>query len=356
MFMDEYCIGPDPVFGAELISKDIMELGDDGRICIWVNADNCEECFRATGQECTIANDLYWEQGSYSGARYSTTGTGGRETRLPWIFGNEVPPPPPRMRVVPGNDGADIFWDDSSEHEPDYLRGIDDFESYRVWRVKDWKRPQGVSETQGPPDDLWSMIGEWDVVNVVPRRLNYSRHDLPLGANTGLDVIRYRPVCLDDPRYAGLAEAMRRFVDADPGNDIRVLATLRLVDGVPRPGYEMLIPWEWAPAVLDTFFAVTPRAEDPDAGIVGKRAVGYYTYRDDNARNGFRTFYAVTAMDHAVVDTSYITEAAPVGAVGAGHRGRSGHQLRHDGAALRRPDRGGAGDRTARTSTSTPTR
>ncbi|MBE0566099.1 MAG: hypothetical protein IH621_09090 [Krumholzibacteria bacterium] len=297
-FMDEACVGTEPVFGYELISKEQMSLEPDGRYCIWVNTDNCEECFRSAGEECTLANDLYWSSGSVP------TGTGGRETRLPWVYGGEVPPPAPRMRVTPGNDCVDVFWDDFSEHEPDYARGVIDFESYRVWRVKDWKRPQGVSEAQGPPEELWGLIGEWDVVNTIARRLSPSRREIPLGANTGLDAIVYRPVCLDDPRYAGLDEAMRRFVDADPGNDIRVLDTVRLIDGRPRPGYELLLPWERAPAVLDTFFAVTPRQEDPVAGIVAKRGLAYYTYRDDNVRNGFRTFYAVTATDHALADTS----------------------------------------------------
>ncbi|MFO7609922.1 MAG: hypothetical protein R6X35_12140 [Candidatus Krumholzibacteriia bacterium] len=297
-FMDESCVGDEPRFGYVLISKDQMELLPDGRYCLWVNADNCEECFRGAGQECTLANDLYWNSSP------ERTGTGGRETRVPWIFGGEVPPPPPRLRVVAGNDRVDVFWDDSSEHEPDYTRGIIDFESYRLWRVKDWQRPQGVSEAQGPPAELWSLVGEWDVVNRVARRLSHSRREIPLGANTGLEPIAYRPVCLDDPRFAGLDEAMRAFVAADPGNDVRVLASLRLVDGRPRPGYAMLLPWEWAPAVLDTFFAVTPREADEEAGIVGKRGLSYYTYHDDNVRNGFRTFYSVTAMDHALADTS----------------------------------------------------
>ena len=298
MFMDEACAGTEPVFGAELISKDNMTLEPDGRICIWVNADNCEECFRRAGRECTLENDLYWDVGG------APTGTGGRESRVPWIYGGEVPPTPPAMRLAPGDNGVDIFWDDSSEHDPDYHRGVIDFESYRVWRVKHWTRPQGVSEEQGPPAEAWDLIGEWDVESEVANRFTYGPRELPLGANTGLESIVYRPVCLDDPRYAGLAEAMREFVDADPQNEIRVLDSVRLPDGRPRPGYEVLMPWEFAPAVLDTFFAVTPRAADPDAGIVGKRAISFYRFHDDNVRNGFRAFYAVTAMDHALADTS----------------------------------------------------
>ena len=303
-FMDESCIGSAPVFGYSIITKDDMSIEPDGRVCVWVNADNCEECFRATGQECTIENGLYWQMGSYPGARYVSTGTGARESRRAWVYGGEVPPTAPNMRIAPGNDCVDVFWDDSSEHEPDYLRDVIDFESYRVWRVSDWQRPQGVSEEQGPPEHRWSMIGEWDVVNVVARRLTYSRSDVPLGANTGLEPIVYRPVCLDDPDFAGLDQAMRRFVDADPGNDIRELDTLRLPGGTPRPGYEMLLPWEWAPTVLDTFFAVTGREGTEDGSVVPKRAVAYYTMHDGNVRNGFRNFYAVTATDHALADTS----------------------------------------------------
>ncbi len=301
-FMDEACVGTDPVFGYELISKQSMELLPDGRYCIWVNADNCEECFRAVGQECTEANGLYWQMGRYPGAAGATTGNGGREHRVPWVYGGEVPPPVPAMRVQPGDHCVDVFWDDRSQYEPDYLRGIIDFESYRVWRVVNWQRPRGVSEDQGPPADRWQLLGEWDIINQIPRRLTYGPRPVPLGMNTGLDPVAYRPVCLADPRFEGLAVAMQQFVEADPQNEVRVLDTVRLPNGRVRPGYEMLLPWEWAPPVLDTFFSVAERRQNP--GVVPKRSVGFYTFRDRDVHNGFRAYYAVTATDHALADTS----------------------------------------------------
>jgi len=292
-FMDNTCVGTEPRFGYALISPNDLTLRPDGRRCVWVNADNCEECFRATGQECTEENELYWHMAEYPGYWYSLTGG---DTRVPWISRQSVPPGPPAMRVVPRDDAVDVFWDDASEFQSAGTDSLDDFESYRVWRVKDWTRPQGVDEEQGPPLRRWNVIGEWDRIDFAYNERTGTR-DLPLGANTGLDPVRYRPVCLDDPRFAGLDAAMRAFVDADPGNAIRGLETVRLVDGRPRPGYEMLLPWEGAPAVLDTFFAVTPRAADGAAGIVGKRGRRFFTCHDANVRNGFRIYYAVTAKD-----------------------------------------------------------
>jgi hypothetical protein len=303
-FMDNSCIGDEPVFGYELIRKDNMFLTPEGRYCIWVNADNCEECFRAVGQECTESNRLYWDMAGYPGYRGALTGLGGRETRFPWVTGSEVPPVPPNMRVQAGDNSVDVFWDDRSEYDPDYQRGVIDFESYRVWRVDHWLRPRGVVEGYAPPPTLWRLLREWDVVNMIPRNLTRLRTPQPLGMNTSLDEIIYRPACLDDPAYDGLAEAMQDFVDADPEGEIRQLESVRLEGGRIRPGYAPLAPWEWAPDVLDTFFAVTPRAEDLDSGVVGKRSVRFYTFHDETIHNGFRGYYAVTATDHALTDTS----------------------------------------------------
>ena len=50
--MDEFCTGSDPIFGIPRISKDAMFTDENGRYCIYVNADNCEECFRAIGRDC----------------------------------------------------------------------------------------------------------------------------------------------------------------------------------------------------------------------------------------------------------------------------------------------------------------
>jgi hypothetical protein len=59
------------------------------------------------------------------------------------------------------------------------------------------------------------------------------------------------------------------------------------------------LPWETRPDALDTFFAVTSRAPDPEAGVPAKRGTRYYEYIDRDVHNGFIYFYSVTATDHA---------------------------------------------------------
>ena len=265
---------------------------EDGRTCIWVNADNCEECFRRTGQECTEANGLFFSAGGVP------TGTGGREHRAAWVGGGEVPPPRPGMRADPGDRQVEIFWDDRAEHEPDYYRGVIDFESYRVWRVVNWQRPEGLNRDQTPPAHLWSLVDEFDIRNFIEPGLAFNVEEHPLGQNTGLEGISYTPVCLSDPKYRGLDEAMREIVANDTQNQIHAIPPVRNPNGVPTPGFELLLPWGYYPAVLDTFFAVTPRIDAP--GVVPKRSTRYYHYIDTDIPNGFRAYHAVTARDHSL--------------------------------------------------------
>ena len=301
-FMDEYCTGSDPVFGVPRLSKEAMFEDEDGRTCAYVNADNCEECFRAVGRECTELNGLYWTMGSYFNSlnRYLIgTGTWGREHREAWVYSGEVPPPMPHIRLVPGNRKVDIYWDDIAEFEPDYHRGVVDFESYRVWRVAGWRRPEGVASDQPPPPHLWSMVSEWDIRNFIPPGLAFNLLEQPLGQNTGLEPVVYTPVSLSDPEFAGLAEAMRQLVEDDTEGRMETLPPVYNRDGSPNPDLVPLQPWAYAPAVLDTFFAVTPRSGVP--GVVPKHASRFYRYTDTGLANGFRIYHAVTARDHNLV-------------------------------------------------------
>ena len=294
-FMDEECTGPDPVFGAEIINKNAMFPTFDGRLCIYVNGDNCEECFRIMGQKCTIANGLYWIS---QGSRYRT-GTFGRETHIPWIFPGENPPAAPNFRLVGGDNSVEVFWDDISEYDVDPDTGVRDFESYRVWRVANWIRPEGTSDTIGPEARLWAMVKEYDLVNHIPPGVSDSEIELTLGRNTGLEVARYVPVSLSDPQFEGLAEVMQEFVDADVNNRILSRPPLRDSRGAVIPGMEPFMPWEYAPAVLDTFFDTTARQPSPlPDRVVAKRPLSYYHYVDHNVPNGFQTFYSVVASDH----------------------------------------------------------
>ncbi len=130
---------------------------------------------------------------------------------------------------------------------------------------------------------------------------------MPLGRNTGLDVIRYEPVILDDPRFEGLDSAMQEVADADPEGLFSDRPPLFDANGDPLPISTPLLPWQGFPDALDTFWAVTARPEstfvDPNTGeestvIVGKAAKSFYEYIDPDAHNGFIYFYSVTASDH----------------------------------------------------------
>ncbi len=294
-FMDETCTGSDPVFGFELISDDNMFTDTNGRRCIYVNADNCEECYRIMGRECTELNGLYWIS-MYS--RYKT-GIYGRETNVPWVLPGAMPPQPPRIRLVSQDNAVEIFWDDISEYDVDPDTGERDFESYSVWRVAGWSAPEGTSSDTPPGAMLWAMIAEYDLVNNIPAGIGGSPNERSLGPNTGLEPARYIPACLSDPQFEGLAEAMQAFVAADTAGSFLVRPPLRDSRGVIIPGRESLVSWEYAPAVLDTFFDMASREESPPPDrVVPKRGVTYYHYRDTDVHNGFKTYYAVVAADH----------------------------------------------------------
>ncbi len=300
---DEACVGSDPIFGYEYISNAGSFNDQDGRKCWYVNADNCEECYRAAGQDCTVANGLYWTAGrSFDRERYPRariyTGYGGRESRVPWIGNEERPPVPPNMRLVPGHNMVEILWDDVSEHDPDFLREVIDFESYQIWRVANWSRPPGTDANLGPESEQWAKVAGYDIANFIPAGVGGSQIRRPVGRNTGLEPARYIPASLNDPKFEGLDEAMRTFVEADHAGKFITRPPLRDSQGSVIPGREILIPWEAYPTVLDTFFAVTPRKTAP--GVIRKRATSYYHHYDRKVHDGFLTYYSVIAEDHAL--------------------------------------------------------
>ena len=307
-YMDLDCLSPDvplPFIEEEDLTSDPIT----GLNCIWVNMDNCEECDRLAPGRCTETNNffsLYWncnDMGLSEQARAGCTGVGGKEGQVHWIVG--LAPPPPGMRVWPRDNSVSVYWNDESEIAKDIRLDTIDFESYRVWRADNWDRPFGSLEEHGPSSDLWQLIAEFDLVNFFYQQRNVGhgvvREDtLPLGANTGLEVVSYRPTCLDAPRFAGLQEAMQAVVDADISNSYRSRPHLRDRFGSPIPELETLLPWEGYSAELDTFFMVTARQEDPANSVIGKRAVNFYEYIDRDIHNGFIYFYAVSATDHAL--------------------------------------------------------
>jgi hypothetical protein len=226
---------------------------------------------------------------------------GGAEGQVHWIVG--MAPPPPGMRIWPADNAVHVYWNDVSEVSKDIRLNEIDFESYRIWRADNWDRPFGTSLENGPASDLWQLIAEFDLINYYYERRRIGPHQiiedtLPLGANTGLEVVEYRPVCLDNPEFAGLAEAMQQVVDADTRGLYVSRPNLRDRYYNVIPGLEGLLEWEDSPAVLDTFFMVAERIENEQLDIAPKPPVGFYEYIDRDIHNGFIYFYAVTATDH----------------------------------------------------------
>jgi len=281
-----------------------LDLQSDGRHCIWVNTDACYECEEIRGLPCTTSvffgfwNCRNWWQSA--SAREGCTGVGGRESVVRWL--TDAAPPPPPMRVWATNHAVHVYWNDASEQAPDDILGFPDFESYRIWRASDWRRPPGSSVETGPSSRDWALLAEYDLENIFfSERMIEGitlTDTIPLGANTGLDIVRYRPRCLDDSRFGGLVVDMNAAFGAGIHAGRDALPAMRDGYGVVLPGMESLIGWESHPAELDTFFWALPWEGGPGPDVPAKRAVEFYEYVDSEVHNGFLYFYSVTASDH----------------------------------------------------------
>ena len=347
---DQTCVSPQFLQGLPTIQQeDIFTITIDGqpKHCAMVNMDNCFECFRqkphSVGElpeeaRCDQSDvETYWncwDDEVPDHQKAGCTGVAGAETQIHWLVG--MAPPPPGLRLWPTDNQVHVFWDDRSELEPDVRLRVIDFESYRVWRADNWTRPFGASVENGPGSNLWQLIAEYDLVDsfIVDYRTGPGPDDvvsdtLPLGRNTGLEIVEYEPVVLDDSEYDGLAEAMQVVVDQDSSGFFTERPPLYDLDGDLIPGMGGLVDWEDSPDVLDTFWAVTARQEssyyDPDIEqdvfvVVGKVPTQFYEYIDPFVHNGFLYFYSVTATDH---ELEMIAGSDPVAfrIVGAGQSG-----------------------------------
>jgi hypothetical protein len=165
--------------------KRIQEKDLDEEGCVWMNYDCRYE--RARGVGCgTCTNDQI-------ALNYDTacTGIAGKEHNVRWLA--ESPPPPPPMRLWETDNRVHVFWRGDAERETDLLTGLPIFESYRVWRSDGWDRPLGSSVETGPRSSSWYIMAEYDVVDVFDYTVGSITERVPLGSNTGLDIVRYQP-------------------------------------------------------------------------------------------------------------------------------------------------------------------
>jgi hypothetical protein len=314
-YMDTSCVDPEWLLSQDRVApedKFIHPDSGDGRTCAMFNMDNCFECLRQAGPFCgenSVMEGLVWTcWNEESTETFGCTGIDGAETQIHWLVG--MAPPPPGLRIWSGDSRVHVFWNDTSEKTPDIRLQKVDFESYRVWRADNWDRPFGASVVNGPESTLWQLINEFDLVNnyVVYRETSegvFDRDTIPLGANTGLEVVAYTPPVLSDPRFVGLAEAMQAVVNNDPEGILKSRPTIRGSNGTILPQYSGLAQWETYPDVLDTFFEITYRAEDISNGVREKLSTNYYEYIDQNIHNGFLYFYSVTATDHTLLPVGH---------------------------------------------------
>jgi hypothetical protein len=277
----------------------IKWLDKDG--CIWVNSD------------CRFER----ERGVF-------TGVGGREHWVPWLV--ETAPVAPNMRIWEADNRTHLFWNNMSELVRDELTQLPDFESYRIWRADGWERPFGTSIENGPPSSLWRLVAEFDLVNEYEQRRVVDNEQIveyvPLGANTGLEMVGYTPLMLregtreydetaeardlvrrilEDPRFEFLGPTM------DPAEFMRYTTSSgRLTPVGDR--YPEIARYSNSWDVIDTAYWE-------------QTGVEFYEYVDENVFNGFAYFYAVTATDHQTrsggsVITGYGIESDPQGNFG----------------------------------------
>ncbi len=309
---DTTCLDQEWVLNQPRIKdEDVFDIEIDGQTkqCAMFNMDNCFECARQLGYICgpdDFKDPAKWKCNDPNASdeeKAGCTGVDNLETQIHWLVG--MAPPPPGLRLWPADSRVHIYWDDLSQITKDIRLQKVDFESYRIWRADNWDRPFGSSLINGPESNLWQLIAEYDVVDsfITFRDVdNVTYTDtIPLGANTGLESIEYRPRVLDDPKFAGLADAMQAIVDADPKGELITRPELRDSEGREIPEYASLLPWETYPDVLDTFFAVAYRAPVDSLEIKEKHSTKFYEYIDRDIHNGFIYFYSVTASDHAML-------------------------------------------------------
>ncbi|HEY5132851.1 MAG TPA: hypothetical protein VII85_04125, partial [Candidatus Krumholzibacteriaceae bacterium] len=225
---------------------------------IWVNAD-CR-------QEQELWADQICPKGDAAFADYQT-GVNGKEHQVHWLVGSA--PPPPIMRIIPGDHKVTLLWDNFSEVTPDVSTLEFDFEGYRIWRADGWQRPLGTSVLTGPSRELWQLIEERDLVNGVPPDIDFKKPYSKGGWE-------YEPLINvpDKDAYISYFEQNLYYYP---------------MDKVPcPPGLSGL--------ECDTLEALARY----NLGFQGGRQ--YYKYVDASVHDGMHYFYSITAYDHTIVN------------------------------------------------------
>ncbi len=301
LFLDCAVDPGDGVLAGDRITE--ADLDEDG--CVYRNGDCPFETLRSSN-DCSQDGPAV-EVADLVGC----TGVGGKEFHVPWLVGLAPDPPPLRLWETDGR--VHLFWNSLSENLKDIRLQQVDFESYRLWRADGWERPFGSSIRNGPEARLWRLIAEYDRVDAMlvdNPSTTTPPEPLPLGDNTGLDVVRYQPEVLrpDSPQAQELAE-LRTLVDEivawrRPAVSVDPSAFLRYVgsDGrVTDVGHEFpeLANWDCCYDQADTLLM--------DAvGLV------FYEFVDLDVHNGHNYFYSVTATDFdARVTSGGLTPIGP---------------------------------------------
>jgi hypothetical protein len=250
---------PGPVSGIDPDSCDTdLELlaASKGEV-LWINND-CRE-------ELELWDDTRCNKGDATFEDYQT-GVNGRETNVKWLVGSA--PPPPNMRILPGDHKIVLLWDNFSEVSPDVSTLELDFEGYRVWRADGWGRPLGTSVLSGPSRELWQLLEERDLVNGVPPDKDFKK-----------------PVSQGGWQYEPL-------INLDNKDQLIAYFEENLwyypLDSVPCPaGLSNL--------ECDTLEALARYKLGYEGGLQ------YYKYIDTDVHNGMHYFYSLTAYDHLLV-------------------------------------------------------
>ena len=147
-----------------------LQILEPGQVIVWddpCDTLNTTVTYKQT-PPCDQANALYVDADCNP-----CTGVDGKETLINWV-GTTAPAPPamntdpnldplvdPNLEayVPPAGDRKVVLqWDNSSELRKDPITGEKLFEGYRVWRVDNWRRPEG---SIGPSPDEWMKIAEF---------------------------------------------------------------------------------------------------------------------------------------------------------------------------------------------------